>query len=107
MWTKFFFFIKSKFGTVVTIGGMSRKPILIPTGAMIFKELQFKGFWMTNWINSASSNARDTMINDIAKLIKDGKLKLWYESVPLDSYKESISRCMESRKDCKLVFKLD
>lgn len=90
---------------MVTIGGMSRKPILVPTGAMIFKDLTFEGFWMTRWILNSSSNDRMEMINEIAKLIKDKKLKLWYETVPLESYQESIKRSMEQRKDCKLVFK--
>jgi len=92
-------------GHMVTIGGMSRKPILVPTGAMIFKDLTFEGFWMTRWILNSSSNDRMEMINEIAKLIKDKKLKLWYETVPLESYQESIKRSMEQRKDCKLVFK--
>jgi len=94
-------------GTMVTIGGMSKKPILVPTGALIFKDLTFRGFWMTRWIEQASTEDRSAMLSDIASLIKDKKLKLWYESVPLNSYAEAIARAQSSHKDTKLVFKLN
>ena len=90
---------------MVTIGGMSKKPILVPTGAMIFKDLTLRGFWMTRWIEKASLNDRTAMLNDIINLIKSKKLQLWTETVPLDSYKESIQRSLSSHKDSKLVFK--
>merc|ERR1712137_241466 len=94
-------------GVMVTIGGMSRKPILVPTGAMIFKDLTFEGFWMTRWIQESSLQARADMLQDVARLVREKKLALWYESVPLDSYKESIARANTERKDVKLLFKMN
>merc|ERR1712137_147313 len=93
-------------GVMVAIGGMSRKPILIPTGAMIFKDLTFEGFWMTRWTQDASVETRAEMLRDIQGLIREKKLKLWYEFVPLDSYKEAIARANKERQDVKLVFKM-
>merc|ERR1712137_57993 len=94
-------------GCMVTIGGMSRKPVLVPTGALIFKNLTFEGFWMTRWILNAPSEERISMIKEIANLIKNKKLKLWYETVSVDSYKEAVARSMAPQKDAKLVSKLD
>ena len=34
-------------GTVVTYGGMSMQPVSIPTSLLIFKDLQFRGFWLS------------------------------------------------------------
>ncbi|GFH33178.1 predicted protein, partial [Haematococcus lacustris] len=34
-------------GTLVTYGGMSMQPVTIPTSLLIFKDLQFKGFWLS------------------------------------------------------------
>eukprot|EP00339_Tiarina_fusa_P006034 CAMPEP_0117048558 /NCGR_PEP_ID=MMETSP0472-20121206/33565_1 /TAXON_ID=693140 ORGANISM="Tiarina fusus, Strain LIS" /NCGR_SAMPLE_ID=MMETSP0472 /ASSEMBLY_ACC=CAM_ASM_000603 /LENGTH=284 /DNA_ID=CAMNT_0004761701 /DNA_START=210 /DNA_END=1064 /DNA_ORIENTATION=- len=92
-------------GRMVTIGGMSRKPILVPTGALIFKNLTFEGFWMTRWILNSCPEERKAMLDDIVGLVKNNKLKLWYETVSLDSYQESIKASMEAKKDRKLVFK--
>jgi len=94
-------------GYMVTIGGMSRKPILVPTGAMIFKDLTFAGFWMTRWINENTISDRKEILSAISDLIVNGDLKISYESVPLDSYKETIKRSMEPKKDTKFVFKLN
>ena len=35
--------------TIVTYGGMSRQPLVVPTGPLIFKDIRFVGFWMTRW----------------------------------------------------------
>ncbi|KAK3742990.1 hypothetical protein QZH41_015620, partial [Actinostola sp. cb2023] len=36
-------------GTLVTYGGMSRKPFAVPTGQLIFSDIRIRGFWMTGW----------------------------------------------------------
>jgi trans-2-enoyl-CoA reductase len=34
-------------GTLVTFGAMSRQPLRIPNGLLIFKDLRWRGFWIT------------------------------------------------------------
>lgn len=34
-------------GTLVTYGGMSMQPVTAPTAAMIFKDITFRGFWLS------------------------------------------------------------
>lgn len=34
-------------GTLVTYGGMSMQPVTIPTSLLIFKDLAFRGFWLS------------------------------------------------------------
>ncbi|CAG2122228.1 unnamed protein product, partial [Medioppia subpectinata] len=36
-------------GAMVTYGGMSKQPLIIPTGSLIFKDQRFFGYWMTRW----------------------------------------------------------
>lgn len=35
--------------TLVTYGGMSRQPLIVPTSAFIFKNIRLVGYWMTRW----------------------------------------------------------
>lgn len=35
--------------TLVTYGGMSRQPLVVPTSAFIFKNIRLVGYWMTRW----------------------------------------------------------
>lgn len=36
-------------GTLVTYGGMSRQPLVVPASAFIFKNIRLVGYWMTRW----------------------------------------------------------
>lgn len=61
----------------MTYGGMSKKPLLIPTSALIFKDLTFKGFW---WSGNTSGQLRldvkKSIIDEICNYVKSGHLKL-------------------------------
>ncbi|KAM6996071.1 enoyl-[acyl-carrier-protein] reductase, mitochondrial isoform 1-T1 [Passerculus sandwichensis] len=36
-------------GTMVTYGGMAKQPVMVPVSAFIFRDMQLRGFWMTQW----------------------------------------------------------
>ncbi|KAK1805619.1 hypothetical protein P4O66_019902, partial [Electrophorus voltai] len=36
-------------GTLVTYGGMAKRPLQIPAKSLIFKNITLQGFWMTQW----------------------------------------------------------
>ncbi len=38
---------RSDHGTLVTYGGMSMAPVQAGTAAMIFKDIRFRGFWLS------------------------------------------------------------
>lgn len=64
-------------GVMVTYGGMSKQPLTVPTGALIFQDQRFHGFWMTRWNQGkeATHPARAEMFHHLTTLMKDGKLK--------------------------------
>ncbi|XP_015874173.3 enoyl-[acyl-carrier-protein] reductase, mitochondrial isoform X2 [Ziziphus jujuba] len=39
-------------GTMVTYGGMSKKPITVSTSSFIFKNLSLRGFWLQKWMSA-------------------------------------------------------
>jgi trans-2-enoyl-CoA reductase len=69
-------------GTMVTYGAMSKKPVTVSTGGMIFKDLRFMGFWLSRWGKANREGKRKT-VEEILSLIRDGKLK----DVPLQEIK--------------------
>ncbi|XP_014665497.1 PREDICTED: trans-2-enoyl-CoA reductase, mitochondrial-like [Priapulus caudatus] len=84
-------------GKMVTYGGMSRQPIIIPTGVMIFKRLKAEGFWMTKW-NEANrdTDQQDIMFNTIFGLMKEGKLVAPpADRVPFSDYERAISAAVK------------
>ena len=40
----------AKDGVMVTYGGMARMPASVPTGALIFKNISARGFWLSRWL---------------------------------------------------------
>ncbi|TID13877.1 hypothetical protein CANINC_004824 [Pichia inconspicua] len=59
--------------TMLTYGAMSMKPVSLPTGLFIFKNLTAKGFWITGNIKRHPETRLET-INAVIKLMEDGDL---------------------------------
>lgn len=76
-------------GQLVTYGAMSREPLNIPTGALIFKDIAFRGYWMSRWKETHSKEEYENMCGELFQLIADGKLKTpIHKLVPVSEYKE-------------------
>lgn len=59
-------------GTVVTYGAMSKQPVALPTGLLIFRDLRFRGFWLSRWAD-ADREAKKRTVDEILGLIREGK----------------------------------
>ncbi|ATY60237.1 Alcohol dehydrogenase zinc-containing [Cordyceps militaris] len=59
-------------GTLVSYGGMSRQPIVLPVGLLIFKDIRFVGFWLSNW-NERDAVGKKHMVDDILDMMRRGK----------------------------------
>lgn len=86
-------------GVMVTYGGMSREPVIVPTASFIFNDIKLVGFWMTQWRNSfAGTKQMEQMYDDLSQLMKDGKLVApAHKTIPLDSFQEALQRTISSK----------
>ncbi|XP_004251281.1 enoyl-[acyl-carrier-protein] reductase, mitochondrial [Solanum lycopersicum] len=84
-------------GTMVTYGGMSKKPITVSTSAFIFKELTLTGFWLQRWMSSDKAEERQSMIDYLLGLCRDGKLKYELEVSPFDDFHTALEKAMGKR----------
>lgn len=64
----------SESGYLVTYGAMSKQPVMLPTGLLIFKDLRFHGFWLSRWANADRKGKKQT-VDEILGLIRDGKFR--------------------------------
>lgn len=93
-------------GKMVTYGGMSKKPVIIPTSAFIFKNISFHGFWMTAWNKCADEKQRDLMLDDITSMICEKKLQPpVHKMVKFDNFKEALQSALTSKGfiGCKYI----
>ncbi|TIB30907.1 hypothetical protein E3P84_03152 [Wallemia ichthyophaga] len=59
---------------IVTYGAMSKKPLCIPPGLLIFKDIKSVGFWMSKWYAKSSAEDRSAIAGEIVQLIESGSL---------------------------------
>lgn len=61
-------------GAMVTYGAMSKSPMRVGAGMLIFKDLRFVGFWVSKWGDGVPDEKKRT-IDEVLGLIRDGKFK--------------------------------
>ncbi|KAF2398392.1 NAD(P)-binding protein [Trichodelitschia bisporula] len=59
---------------LVTYGAMSKQPVMLPAGLLIFKNIHFDGFWVSSW-SDRNPERKAQMVDDILQLYRDGKFK--------------------------------
>eukprot|EP01084_Bolivina_argentea_P091610 164894_1 len=71
---------------LVTYGGMSKQPLIVPTAPLIFKDISLYGFWMTKWKQKCEEDCMlkkeyYDMINTLTQMIKDHDLEMSYKLI--------------------------
>jgi trans-2-enoyl-CoA reductase len=93
--------------TVVTYGGMSKKPLTIPFDILASKQLQVKGFWMANWYETNGITAKTDMMNDIVDLIRNKQLTFFYEVHDFDDFHHALDISTRPYQLRKVILNLD
>jgi mitochondrial enoyl-[acyl-carrier protein] reductase / trans-2-enoyl-CoA reductase len=52
-------------GTHVTYGAMGRQPLRVPNGLLIFKNLVFRGFWVSEWYARVGREQGNLLVSDL------------------------------------------
>jgi len=86
-------------GVCVTYGGMGKKLLEIGVGSLIFKELRFVGFWISNWNKQNSVETRSAMLDNISQMMMENKVRLSHVPYKLEQYAQAIA-------DTRAPFKL-
>lgn len=94
-------------GTLVTYGAMSRQSLKVPNKFLIFKNLQFRGLWITKWVEQASSVELFEALHPLAEMMTTGDLAIAVdEIVPLKDFTRAIARAQESGRHGKVILDL-
>jgi trans-2-enoyl-CoA reductase len=94
-------------GTMVTYGAMSRRPLELPNGLLIFKDLHIRGFWLTRWFRQAGAAARGAMFHELIQLATKGVLKAGIAAeFPLSQAAAALTAASTDRRTGKVVFRM-
>lgn len=81
-------------GTMVTYGGMSKKPVTVSTSSFIFKDLSLRGFWLQKWMISDKAEDCRAMIDYLLGLVHEGKLKYEMELTPFSDFGLALDKAL-------------
>ena len=91
-------------GTLVTYGAMSLRPLKVPNGLLIFKDLRFRGIWINKWYDEASAEERTKTFKRIFEMARRGVLRTKVEAVyGLNELKTAITEAARSKRGGKIV----
>lgn len=94
-------------GFHVTYGAMSRRSLKVPNKFLIFKRLTLTGFWVTRWLESASTKEVSAMLTSLAELMKNKDLHMPVaKKFPLDEVQAAILAAQVDRRQGKILLKL-
>ena len=88
---------------MVTYGGMSKRPVMIPTGKLIFDDVVYRGFWMTRWNEQASRAEREHMLEEVGTMIRTGRLTLPCRTWPFADAAAAFSAALQEKTGVKEV----
>jgi NADPH:quinone reductase-like Zn-dependent oxidoreductase len=64
----------SENAVLVSYGAISRKPMIVPTGSLIFKKQSIRGFWLVHWYQSAEPDEITAMFDHLVPLVAAGTI---------------------------------
>ena len=93
--------------TIVTYGGMSKRPMNVPFDLLTAKQLTLAGFWVTEWYKTNSRVDRAAMIADIAAMVRDQQLTLFTEMHDFDDFHHALSVSLQPYSLRKVLLRMD
>ncbi|MBN2328653.1 MAG: 2-enoyl thioester reductase domain-containing protein [Candidatus Omnitrophica bacterium] len=94
--------------TIVTVGAMGMRPMKIPNGLLIFKNITFAGFWLKIWSQNSSREQNQEMFDAILGMAAQGKLQVPVEATyPLEEAVAAIQHASKGSRNGKILFEMN
>ena len=94
----------SEGGTHITYGAMGKRPLKVPNSLLIFKNLQLKGLWLTQWLKATGYREIENVYCNLCELMLAGTLQQPVDSVfPPEEISAAITRAAENSRSGKVL----
>lgn len=92
-------------GSLITYGAMGRRPVTIPNGLLIFRDIAVRGLWITKWLEEASPAQIAEVYDRLAEKVKTGGIVQKVDSsYPLADFSGALARLESPDRDGKVLF---
>ena len=91
-------------GSHITYGAMGRKPVTIPNGLLIFRDIRVRGLWVSRWIENAPREEVQAVYEELAARAAGRKLVQRVDSTfPLEDFGAALARLEAGDRDGKVL----
>jgi NADPH:quinone reductase-like Zn-dependent oxidoreductase len=91
-------------GTHITYGAMSRKPLTLPNGLLIFRDIRLRGLWVSRWLEQAPCKEVRATYQNLAQLVNTGRLVQKVDSVfSLEEWPSALERLKDANRNGKVL----
>jgi mitochondrial enoyl-[acyl-carrier protein] reductase / trans-2-enoyl-CoA reductase len=92
-------------GSLITYGAMGRKPVTLPNGLLIFRDIRVCGLWVSRWIENAPHEEVAAVYQNLAARVAAGKLLQPVDSTfPLEAFHQALGRLEAPDRAGKILF---
>lgn len=92
-------------GSHITYGAMGRKPLSVPNGLLIFRDIQIRGMWVSRWIENAAIEVVHAAYQHLATRVLEGKIVQSVDSTyPLEHFQDALARLDAPERSGKVLF---
>ena len=91
-------------GVLVTYGAMSRQNVKVPNGLLIFKDIQFRGFWVSQWYKTATAAEVRAMFALLFDFVRRGVIQTPVERIySVAEVHAAVRHAMQSGRSGKIL----
>ena len=92
-------------GTHITYGAMARKPLTIPNGLLIFRDIRVRGLWVTRWVENAPADEVRAVYQNLAERVARGVLLQPVDvTFALQDFQTALARLDSPERAGKVLF---
>jgi len=91
---------------IVTYGGMSKRPVSLPTDLLAYRGIKLKGFWVSQWYKDHTAVERQRMMDAIIDMIRQKQLTAFNEMHDLDDFPYALQQHMAPYRLRKVLLNL-
>ncbi|KAK2147026.1 hypothetical protein LSH36_573g04012 [Paralvinella palmiformis] len=97
-----------KGGIMVTYGGMSKHPLMVPAGPLIFADVTLRGFWMTQWNIDHNEAERRQMWDTLCSMVRHKMLQPpACQLVDIENFSKAVSQSVQPYVSHKQILVMD
>ncbi|MET0701395.1 MAG: zinc-dependent alcohol dehydrogenase family protein [Mycobacterium sp.] len=95
-------------GQVISYSSLTRTPVAVQSGDLVYRELGVRGYWLINWVRSAPRAEILATYGELEALVRRGVISATVAATyPLADFREAFKAARQPQRSGKVLFTFD